>query len=143
MSFAQRHSASIERQCGINGGQLWVLAELQKSPGMRVSELVARLAAHQSTVSNLVDELVKKGLVSKAPSPKDRRVMLLALTADGEAMLSKAPLPARGVLPEALSQMEAKHLKALDDSLQHLIETMHGIDDSLGLNLLPFNLAAR
>lgn len=143
MSLGQRHSAAIERLCGINGAQLWILSELGRTPKLRVNEIATLLAAHQSTVSNLVDDLIKKGLVSKSANPKDRRVMLVALTELGQRTLEDAPSPTRGVLPHALLQMDDARLKELDKSLQHLIDAIKEIDESLGLDPLPFNLAAR
>jgi DNA-binding MarR family transcriptional regulator len=55
---AQRHSAWIEKQCGVSGAQLWIMQELLESPGLRIGEIAHRLAVHQTTVSNLVDDLV-------------------------------------------------------------------------------------
>lgn len=138
--FAQRHSAAIERQCGVNGGQLWLMSELLDSPGLRVGELVKKLAAHQTTISNLVDDLVEKGFVEKMSYEKDKRVTLLVLTETGKKILENAPKPTRGVLPHALSQIDEDVVKDLNDSLQKLINKMEGIDEELGLHLLPYNL---
>lgn len=138
--FAQRHSAAIERQCGVNGGQLWLMSELLESPGLRVGELVEKLAAHQTTISNLVDDLVERGFVEKMSYEKDKRVTLLALTEAGKKILENAPKPTRGVLPHALSQIDEDVVKDLNDSLQKLIDKMEGIDKELALQLLPYNL---
>lgn len=141
--FAQRHSAAIERRCGVNGGQLWLMTEIAESPGMRIGDLAKRLAAHQTTVSNLTDELLKKELVVKTSDERDRRASVLTLTTKGIKVLSKAPTPTRGVLPEALSQLDKKTIIELDRALKKLISTMEGIDEEFGLQLLPFNLSAK
>jgi len=37
---AQRHSAWIEKQCGVSGAQLWIMQELDETPGLRVGKLL-------------------------------------------------------------------------------------------------------
>jgi len=137
---AQRHSAWIEKQCGVSGAQLWIMQELHESPGMRIGELVHRLAVHQTTVSNLVEDLVKRGLVQKRRDPEDQRAVRLDLAVDGMALLEKAPKPARGVLPEALKQMDAEHLLRLDQGLQGLLERIGLLDEGYGLQPLAFTV---
>lgn len=141
--FAQRHSAAIERQCGVNGAQLWLMTELDETPHLRVGDLISRMAVHQSTVSNLVEGLLKKGLIAKVPDQKDRRVTLLALTAAGSRVLRKGPTPTRGILPHALQSMDREALENLNQALEMLINTVHGVEDELGMRPLPFTISAR
>jgi DNA-binding MarR family transcriptional regulator len=97
---------------------------------MRVTELSAALAMHQSTASNLLDKLVKRKLVTRNRLPEDQRVVTLALTPKGMAMLKRAPKPARGILPEALHKMSPAALKKLDASLLALLKCMKASDKS-------------
>ena len=60
MRAAQRHSAQIEKQCGVSGAQLWVMQELLERPGLRMGELAVKMSIHQTTASNLVEALVNK-----------------------------------------------------------------------------------
>jgi DNA-binding MarR family transcriptional regulator len=110
---AQRHSAWIEKQCGVSGAQLWIMQELYEAPGLRVGELASRLAIHQTTASNLVRPLEKDGYVVKARDPADQRAVKLALSETGAALLTRAPKPARGLLPESLRHLDEKHLSQL------------------------------
>ena len=140
--YAQKHSAAIEQRCGVNGAQLWLMSELHESPRLRVGDLVSRMAVHQSTVSNLVESLVQKGLVEKTSDERDRRVTLLTLTLAGTRILKKGPTPTRGVLPHALQSMDPGALADLNQSLQALLDTVRGIEQKLGMQLLPFNISA-
>jgi len=136
---AQRHSQWIDRQSGVSGAQLWMLQELHESPGLRVGELARRMALHQSTASNLVDRLESTGLVLRDRSSVDQRVVQVFLTEKGKALLSKAPSPARGILPEALRQLDARRLARLAAELDHLLSHIHILDREFGKELLPFN----
>jgi DNA-binding MarR family transcriptional regulator len=135
---AQQHSAWVEKQCGVSGAQLWILAELADQGGMRVGALARTLAIHQTTTSNLLDELDKRGLVAKQRDPDDQRAVLVSLTTAGAALLAAAPKPARGLLATALRQMPEGELARLDAGLQQLLAAIGALDDESGLQPLPF-----
>ncbi|MGE5465585.1 MAG: MarR family winged helix-turn-helix transcriptional regulator [Methanocella sp.] len=130
VNSAKRHYRWIEQECGVNGAHLWALWEISRANGMRVSELGTALAMHQSTASNLIEKLVRSGLITRSRSPEDRRVVTLALTKKGSALLKRAPRPARGILPEALHRLPHKTLVQLDRSLLALLEHMKAGDKS-------------
>lgn len=136
---AQRHSAAIQKQCGVSGAQLWILQEIADSPGLRVGELATRMAIHQTTTSNLLDALEKRGYLKKSRDDADQRVVNLLLTPSGTRVLRKAPTPARGLLPEALARVDPKKRAQLDAGLQALLELMDGADTGASTQLMPFN----
>jgi len=68
--------------------QVEVLQMLRESGPIRLGDLAGRLNLAQSTVSGLVNDLVGAGLVDRTPDPRDRRALVLALTADGLAQLT-------------------------------------------------------
>jgi DNA-binding MarR family transcriptional regulator len=137
---AQRHSAWIEKQCGVSGAQLWIMQELREAPGLRVGEIADKLAIHQTTASNLLRPLEKRGYIVKARDPDDQRAVKLALSESGTALLARAPKPARGLLPEALRQLDAQHLTQLGAGLQTLLDSIGVVDEGHGLEPLPFNM---
>jgi DNA-binding MarR family transcriptional regulator len=135
---AQRHSQWIERQSGVTGAQLWALQELLERPGLRVGELSNLMALHQSTVSNMVDRLESAGLARKERTAADQRVVRLYLTDKGAELLTNAPSPARGVLPEALRTLAGEDLRQLQQSLDRLLRQIKQLDDGFGMQPLPF-----
>lgn len=137
---AQRHSQWIEKQCGISGAQLWMMQELHDHPGLRVGELAAKLAIHQTTTSNLLDALRKLGYVVKVRDEDDQRVVKLTLTYQGISALKKAPTPARGLLPEAILHLDETSLFQLDQGLQGLLNCIDELDEGFGLLPLPFTM---
>jgi len=140
MRAAQRHSAQIEKQCGVSGAQLWVMQELLEHPGLRMGELAATMSIHQTTASNLVDALVKKNYVRKARDQPDQRVVTLTLTAQGQAVIAGAPQPARGLLPSALGQLDADSLAQLNRGLSALLAVVAPDDRKAGLQPFPFTM---
>ncbi|OGB23763.1 MAG: MarR family transcriptional regulator [Burkholderiales bacterium RIFCSPLOWO2_02_FULL_57_36] len=137
---AQRHSAWVEKQCGVSGAQLWVMQELHDHSGLRVGDIAKKLAIHQTTASNLLDSLEKRGYVVKTRDREDQRVVKLALSDQGAELLLRAPAPARGLLPEALQKLDTESLAKLNDGLKALLECIDGEDAGHGLQPLPFTL---
>ncbi|WP_256079501.1 MarR family winged helix-turn-helix transcriptional regulator [Massilia sp. YIM B04103] len=137
---AQRHSLWIEKQCGVNGAQLWIMQELAETPDLRVGQITARLAIQQATTSNLLESLVRKGHIVKTRDQQDQRVVKLSLSEQGRALLEAAPKPARGLLPEALAKLEPGHLASLNTGLQGLLGSIEVLDEGFGLQPLPFTM---
>jgi len=126
----KKHFKQIEERCGVSSSQLWVLWELQKTPGLKVSELAGKLAIHQSTASNLIEKASKKALISKKREDLDQRVVRLYLTETGREIVKKAPGSPRGVLTEAIDQLSIQDLVQLQNSLEILIGKMNLKDEA-------------
>ena len=121
----------IEKTCGVTGSQLWLMQEISHAPGIGVSELAETLSIHQSTCSQLVEKLVARNLVVKARSSEDQRRVGLRLTDKAAELIRKAPGPAEGVLPEALSELPSSVILTLDASLEKVIAQLQMKDDKL------------
>ena len=121
----------IEQSCGVTGSQLWILQEVAKTPDIGISELAARLSIHQSTGSQLVEKLVARGLINKERSKEDQRRVGLRVTEEASRLLTNAPGPAEGILPEALQALPESALLALNDSLIEVIGQLRVHDDKL------------
>jgi len=84
--------------------------------GIRVTELCELLQMQQTAVTELVKRAVDAGLVTRTPSPDDRRASLLHPSADGRARLRQAFTELRGdreALAAALDELDAS-LAAVD-----------------------------
>lgn len=129
-SSVKKHSSQIEEQCDISSSQLWVLWELQKTPGLKVSELADKLAIHQSTASNLIEKIQKKAFICKKREDQDQRVVRLYLTDAGSEIVMKAPDSPRGVLREAIDRLTTQDLQLLQKSLERLISQIKLKDEA-------------
>lgn len=120
----QQHSQRVERRCGLTSAQLWAVAELARRPGQRVADIAGAMSIHPSTASNLLDKLVKKGIVRKERCNEDQRVVRLTLTEHGQHLLANAPQPAEGILQSALFALPDAVLLGLLDNLDSLLSAM-------------------
>ncbi len=61
-----------------------LLAQLDRTPdGMTLGELSQRMMVSNGNITGLVERLVGQGLILRRPSPTDRRVQIVRLTAEG------------------------------------------------------------
>ncbi|MBS0362783.1 MAG: MarR family transcriptional regulator [Proteobacteria bacterium] len=84
---------SNARQVGLTPQQHQALLSIKGAhPGRQeisIGELADHLLLKNHSAVELADRLVKAGLVARAPSPIDRRRVLLSVTAQGEALLDR------------------------------------------------------
>ena len=119
--IVQQHFQSVETECGVSGAQLWALVEVDRQPGMKVSEVAAVLSVQLPTASNMLDKLSERGFIRRERIARDRRVVRVFLTAEGRKCLRKAPKPAQGILPDVLQRMPAATLRRLARDLDLLL----------------------
>ncbi len=76
-------------QCSVSKAECFLLVEIGRKPGICIKELAGILKIDKSGVSRSVEELVKKGFVTREPSKTDRRSVVLKLTESGKARFEK------------------------------------------------------
>jgi DNA-binding MarR family transcriptional regulator len=81
---------TVALELGLAAKQLGVICRLEPGSGTPMRILGESLFCDASYTTDLVDRLEERGLIVRRPSPDDRRVKLIALTADGEACRRRA-----------------------------------------------------
>ena len=116
---------------GLSGAQLFVLRVLAAHPdGLSINELADRTMTHQSSVSVVVTRLVSRGLVSRAPSPQDRRRQIVTLTARGSTLHRTAPAVAQELLVDAVRTLSPARRRALATGLRALTDALNISDQT-------------
>jgi len=77
----------IARELGLRPATMGALRTLDRPRTM--SEVATALHCDNSNVTGIVDGLEEKGLATREPSPQDRRVKLISLTAEGRRVRAK------------------------------------------------------
>jgi DNA-binding MarR family transcriptional regulator len=70
--------------------QFAILATLERVPGLTQTELVAETGIDRSTVGDMIDRLVRRGLVRRQRSGSDQRANTLVILPAGKSMLRAA-----------------------------------------------------
>jgi DNA-binding MarR family transcriptional regulator len=121
---AKKHFHWVQERAGVSGAQLWLLAEIDRKPGVRVTDVAKSMAVHQSTASNLIERLERNGLLLRQRSNQDQRAVHLILTEAGREAVARAPRPLYGVLPDALNCLPQADLVQLRNLLEKLAGKM-------------------
>lgn len=74
----------------IRPAQYSVLIVIGANPGLSQAELADKLAIERARLVHMLDQLEKRGLIERLPSPVDRRTHALQLTREGQKTLKRA-----------------------------------------------------
>jgi len=83
----------------------------------------------KSRVTKVVQGLVKRGLIQRVHDPKDSRVSLLALTADGQRKIDKINQFIDSIHWEVLSRMAQEQRRTLLQNLDILSASMEAVKE--------------
>jgi DNA-binding MarR family transcriptional regulator len=106
--------------------EVGVLATLSDGP-RRITELAQTEALAQPTVTQLVDKLEGRGLVARARSGEDARVVMVEVTPAGTLVFEEVRAEIRANMREALAHLPDDELT----DLVHAAETLGGLIETL------------
>ena len=129
------HFQQVERQVGLGGAQVWAHSVVRDQPGIGMGGVARCMDIHQSTASNLVKSLLRRGMISLTRSPLDRRNVHLHILPDGLAVLDQVSGPFEGILPLALARLPNDTLQRLDQDLGELIALLKADEQAGGIPL--------
>ncbi len=89
-----------------------------------VAELAERQQISRPAISQAVDTLVEKGLVSRHPEAADRRYIRLELTVQGEALIAELFAKNRAWMAEKMGALSDAELETVIDALLILKKTL-------------------
>jgi DNA-binding MarR family transcriptional regulator len=100
--------------------QVEILQRLDDEPGLRIGDLARRHRLAANTVSNLVQQMVTAGLVTRTEDPADRRAVALRLTTAGTSSLRNWQHAHELRIDAALKRLSASDRTAIGAALPAL-----------------------
>ena len=76
----------IETTFGLTSARVFTLLAFNTSEIMKMKELSNALSLTSSTMTRMIDNLVKEGLVERGHEPRDRRLVIVKLTNEGKRL---------------------------------------------------------
>jgi DNA-binding MarR family transcriptional regulator len=130
-SAQQLVKANIKDRFGLNQTQFNLLSQLDRAPdGIRMGEIARRTVVTGSNVTAVIDDLVRRGLVSREAAEGDRRAIVIKLTAKGRrAFALMAPVHAQWIqeifagVAEADKRALVRQLDALKAAMRATLRT--------------------
>ena len=117
---AIREQMRSGRAAGLSVAQFRLLLFVRRTPGTSLSALADHLGTTLPAASQLVERLVRAGLVTRLQHPEERRRVELRLTEAGSVALAECDARTRAWLCEALSGMDAQQLERMAAALRDL-----------------------
>ena len=88
--------------------------------GVPLSKICEEMVADNSNLTRLVDRLEARGLVRRAADARDRRVTLVQLTPEGQALIDELRPRHRVYVEQRMSHLTPEQLVALHEAMQTL-----------------------
>ena len=85
------HSKDLSRRYGLTGPQLMILYEISYRNDISVTELAKLISLSQATVTDILNRLERKGLVTRSRSVTDKRRIMITTTEACDRILEMAP----------------------------------------------------
>lgn len=121
-NFVEEKMRMFFKEYDITSQQFNILRILKGAGSpLTIIQIRKRMIDKMSDTSRIVDRLLARGLITKTPDPEDRRLVGVALTNDGMALLEKIELAIDNLDKSVggLSETEFEILNNLLDKVRH------------------------
>ena len=124
---SRRVTKEVARSAELTGPQLTVLKVLEGLGDLSLSELSERIRAQNSTVTGIIDRMEREGLVVRARSTEDRRVVNIQLTEKGARIAREISVEPMEIFRSALESLSANEMRDLLRILTKIAQRVQGI----------------
>ncbi len=124
MRAVDLHSRSLMQSHGLTGPQALVLQVVVRQDLISAGELAARISLSQATVTDIVNRLEQRGLLTRERSDSDRRKVMIRSTPDGAALIAAAPPLLQETFVRRFGELKQWEQLQLLASLQRIAELM-------------------
>jgi DNA-binding MarR family transcriptional regulator len=137
-----RNAAELE----LTYAQAQVLFYVAQHPGCHMGQVAKTFNVTLSAITQIVDRLVQKQLLTRVSNPTDRRVYILELTPEGKALVQELEKLQVEVLEPVLQRLSARDRGYLIKGLEKFVEavtdgrqketgkSLHGVRESRQYN---------
>ncbi len=96
----------IEASFGLTSARVFTLLAFNTREIMKMKELSNALSLTSSTMTRMIDNLVKEGLVERGHEPRDRRLVIVKLTNEGK------------ILTDNIKEYKEKYFKSVMENVE-------------------------
>lgn len=124
---AERAITAVCRSHGLSHAALNALATIEGNVApIAPGELAERMLVTSGSMTSLIDNLEKRGLVTRRPDTADRRRMLIDITAPAQELLDIVLPAIQQLATSVFASMPERQLRSL---LSTLDDVQHAFDD--------------
>lgn len=120
------YADQLGRQFGISRAQWTVLVRLERSEGLKQSELAEILDLQPISLTRLLDRLAESGLIERRPDPNDRRANRLYLTPAARPLLNELAGISEEMMTTVLAGLDVRSREQLLSGLGTMKDNLRG-----------------
>ena len=117
--------------------QLRLLWTVRGFPNGTMKDCSERLMVSQSTVTQLADRLVKRGLIERHPDPQDRRVIRLRMSAYGVTLMESVDAPRLKTINLLWERLSTAEREQVLDVFHHVANVAEKVREEIKRPLPP------
>ena len=129
---SRRLTKEVAARYGLTGPQLTVVKMLEALGDLSLSRLSEKIRAQNSTVTGIVDRMEREGLVTRARSAVDRRVVHIKLTPKGARLAREVPVEPMEIVRQVLLGLSEDDTRELLRILTKLARGVKALVDHEG-----------
>ncbi|GGJ81844.1 MarR family winged helix-turn-helix transcriptional regulator [Deinococcus aquiradiocola] len=115
--------------------QMTALHQLRAHSPVSVGRLAELTGLSLPAASHLTDRIVQRGYAERRENPEDRRAKLLALTADGEAVLNGMDRRFNETYQMVFGRVSAEIIEAAADNIEAVLQELYAQDLQAGVTM--------
>jgi DNA-binding MarR family transcriptional regulator len=115
-------------ESGLSFSQVNTLMRLHFAGQADISDISEQMGITKAAASQLVEQMVRLGLLDRIPDPIDRRIKRLALTPKGHALAEKLVDMQRNWVEQFTDSLTSWQREAISDALQVMTDAARNID---------------
>jgi len=131
------HSRELQSKFQVTAPQMICLYSLAGKNELTLSRLAKEVSLGASTVTGIVDRLEAKDLVHRQRDARDRRKIVLAITAAGQRIVDAAPPLLQDRFSQRLRELPELEQATIALSLERVVEMMEAENLETSPNLIP------
>ena len=122
------HSRKLGKKTGLTTPQLVIIQAVGNLKDPTVSDIAKAVSLSLATVTTILNRLERNGIVNRARSSVDRRMVFVTLTEEGQSLKSSAPKPLQDSFVDRFTRLESWEQHLIVASLER-VATMMDADD--------------
>ena len=128
------NSKKLVKRVGLTGPQLVILQEISNQGEVTAGEIARAVSLSQATVTGILERMEKRGLLARQRSDRDKRRIMVSITATGEQVLKDAPPLMQEAFVERFTSLQDWEQTMILSALQRLVSIM----DARAIDAAPF-----
>lgn len=122
------YSRHLSKVAGLTAPQLLVMQSIAQRGEMAMGQIADEVSLSQATITTILDRLEKRELIVRLRGSTDKRRVYARLTADGMALLEKAPTPLQEEFIDRFAELDDWEQSLIVSSLQRVAAMMNADD---------------